>query len=225
MGEFKEVVFRKLKEFLTNLNSLQENVQLIVENDREESWQAISHKVSTMVEDSVGSLTERLTELEHTVQSHRTTPISDHDVLNMETWSTLAQVIWTELGKVREQSQEVPNLYTLCEQLHENQKSQEKQLSGLRSFARQVEQFLARLTAGATAPRESRETPMLARGGTSESLGYVPGASVSSYSTPSVHLLKRGLLDRGRMPPHRPSRGSTTHFSTEHFQTDDLYSD
>ena len=65
--------------------------------------------------------------------------------LNRETWSTLEQVIWIELAKVREQSQEVPNLYTVCERLHENQKSQEKQLSGLRSFARQVEQFLARL--------------------------------------------------------------------------------
>ena len=160
LDEFKEVVLKKLKEFLTNLNSLREKVRLI-ENDREESWEAISHKVSTMVEDSVGSLTERLTELEHTVQSHRTTPISDDDVPNRETWSTLEQVIWTELAKVREQSQEVPNLYTLCEQLHENQRSQEKQMSGLRSFARQVEQFLARLKAGATAPRESREAPML----------------------------------------------------------------
>ena len=61
----------------------------------------------------------------------------------------------------------------MCEQLHENQKSQEKELSGLRSFARQVEQFLARLKAGATAPRESCETPLLEKGGTSESLGAV----------------------------------------------------
>ena len=98
LDEFKEVVLKKLKEFLTNLNSLHEKVRLI-ENDREESWEAISHKVSTMVEDSVGSLTERLTELEHTVQSHRTTPISDDDVLNRETWSTLEQVIWAELFK------------------------------------------------------------------------------------------------------------------------------
>ena len=151
------MVLRKLKEFLTNLNALQESVRLI-ENDREESWEAISHKVSTLVEDSVGSLTERLTELEHTVQSRRTTPVSDDDVLNMETCSTMEQAIWSELGKVREHAQEVPNLYTLCEHLRENQKSQEKQLSGLRGFARQVEQFLARREAGATAPRESRET-------------------------------------------------------------------
>ena len=105
LDEFKEVVLRKLKEFLTNLHTLQESVRLI-ENDREESWEAISHKVSTLVGDFVGSLTERLTELEHTVQSRRTTPVSDDDVLNLETWSTVEQAIWSELGKVREQVQE-----------------------------------------------------------------------------------------------------------------------
>ena len=205
LDEFKEVVLRKLKEFLTNLNSLQESVRLN-ENDRDESWEAISHKVSALVEDSVGSLTERLTELEHTVQSRRTTPVSDDDVLNMEKWSTMEQAIWSELGKVREQVQEVPNLYTLCEHLHENQKAQERQLSGLRGFARQVEQFLDRTKAGATAPRESRETPVLEKGGASESLGYVPGASASSSAVPST--------SRENAPSSRPSRGSTTHFST-----------
>ena len=98
------------------------------------------------MENSVGSLTERLTELEHTVQSQGTTPVTDDDVLNMETWSTLEQVIWAELGKVKQQAQEVPNIYiyihTLCEELHENQKSQEKQISVLRNFARRVEQYL-----------------------------------------------------------------------------------
>ena len=68
LDELKDVVYRKLKEILTSLNTLRESVRLI-ENDKEESWEAISHKVSTLVEDSVGSLTERLTELEHTVQT------------------------------------------------------------------------------------------------------------------------------------------------------------
>ena len=166
--------------------------------------------------------------MEHTVQSHRTTPISDDDALNRETWSTLEQVIWTELSKVREQSQEVPNLYTLCEQLHENQKSQEKQLSGLRSFAWQVEQFLTCLKAGATAPRESREVPVLERGSACESLGYVLGASASSSATPSTHIQtpkpptippppipnEGSPQSRENVPSSRPSRGSTTHFST-----------
>ena len=63
LDELKDVVYRKLKEMLTSLNTLRESVRLI-EKDKEESWEAISHKASTLVEDSVGSLTERLTELE-----------------------------------------------------------------------------------------------------------------------------------------------------------------
>ena len=119
LDELKDVVYKKLQEVLTSLNTLRESVRL-TENNKEESWEAISHKVSTLVEDSVGSLTERLMELENTVQSQRTTPVTDDDPLNMETWSALEQVIWTELGKVREQVQEVPNLYTVCEELHKN---------------------------------------------------------------------------------------------------------
>ena len=184
LDELKNVVYRKLKEMLTSLNTLRESVRLI-ENDKEESWEALSHKVSTVVEDSVGSLTDRLTELEHTVQSQRTTPVTEDDVLNMKTWSTL-EVIWSELGKVKAQAQEVPNMYTLCEELHENQKSQEKQLSGLRSFARRVEQFLTQMKAGAVAPRESHATPTR-RGETNDSLGCVPDASASS-STVSASL-------------------------------------
>ena len=51
------MVDRKLKEIKTSLNTLRERVQLI-EMDKEESWEAVSQKVSTLVEDSVGSLTE-----------------------------------------------------------------------------------------------------------------------------------------------------------------------
>ena len=97
LDKLRSDIYRKLKEMATGLNNLRESVKLI-ENDKDESWEAISHKVSTLVEDSVGSLTDRLTELEHTVQSQRTTPVTEEDVLNMETWSTLEQVIWSELG-------------------------------------------------------------------------------------------------------------------------------
>ena len=76
LDEFKDAVYRKLKEITTSLQTLRESVRLI-ETDKEESWEAISHKVSTLVESSVGSLTERLTELEHTVQSQRTTPVTE----------------------------------------------------------------------------------------------------------------------------------------------------
>ena len=108
MDEFRRDVYQKMKKMATGLTNLLENVRLL-ERDRTESWEAVSHKVSTLVEDSVGSLTERLTELEHTVQSQGTTPVTEQDVLDMDTWSTLEQVIWSELGKLKEQSAGDPN--------------------------------------------------------------------------------------------------------------------
>ena len=182
----------------TSLNSLRVSVRLI-EQDKTESWEAVSHKASTLVENSVRSLTERLTELEHTVQSQGTTPVTEEDVLDTETWSALEQVIWSELGKLKEQSQEIPNLYTLCGELYTSQKSQEKQISGLRNFARRVEQFLTQLRSGAVAPREPMDTEST-EGGSSESLGYVPGAPASSSSNPAPLRHPRHHLE------HRPHR-------------------
>ena len=90
VDEFKEAVLKKLKDLLTNLNALRGEVQLL-EREQEESWEAVSHKVSTLVDDSVGALTERLSELEHTVQSRKTTPITEDDLIQMEAWSTMEQ--------------------------------------------------------------------------------------------------------------------------------------
>ena len=146
LDEFKEVVLKKLKELITNLNALQGEVRLL-ERDREESWEAVSHKVSTLVGDSVGALTERLSELEHTVQSRMTTPVTEDGITQVEAWSTIEQAMMSELGKLRDYAQEVPRLYELCEKLHENQKSQERQLTGLQSFAQHVERFLDQLDA------------------------------------------------------------------------------
>ena len=144
---------------ITNPNALQGEVRLL-ERDREESWEAVSHKVSTLVGDSVSALTERLSELEHTVQSRMTTPVTEDGITQVEAWSTMEQATTSELGKLRDDAQEVPRLYVLCEKLHENQKSQERQLTGLRSFAQHVERFLDQLDRGATAPSDSRQTPV-----------------------------------------------------------------
>ena len=95
----------------------------------------------------------------------------------------------SELGKLREDyAQEVPRLYELCEKLHENQKSLERQLTGLRSFAQHVERFLDQLDRGATAPSDSRQIPTLEPGRASVPLGYVPGASASSFARPPSYL-------------------------------------
>ena len=98
----------------------------------------------------------------------------------------------SELGKLRDYTQEVPRLYELCEKLHENQKSQERQLTGLRSFAQHVERFLEQLDRGATAPSDSRQTPVLERSRASVPLGHVPGLLLHRDHQLSQHLQSQG---------------------------------
>ena len=224
LDEFKEVVLKKLKELLTNLNALQGEVRLL-ERDREESWEAVSHNVSTLVGDSVGALTERLSELEHTVQSRMTTPITEDGITQVEAWSTMEQAIMSELGKLRDYAQEVPRLYKLCEELHENQKSQEKQLTGLRSFAQHVERFLDQLDRGATAPSDSRQTPALERSRTSASRicawCFCSARPPSYLQTPRPPTVPAPPVPKDSTPvlgenasSSELGRGSATHFST-----------
>ena len=42
-----------------------------------ESWELISQRLNSMLGDSVGTLSDRLTDLEQTVQSRRTTPATE----------------------------------------------------------------------------------------------------------------------------------------------------
>ena len=49
----------------------------------------------------------------------------------------------SEMGRVKdEHAQAMTRMFDMCEKLHESQKSQERQLARLRSFAQHVEQFL-----------------------------------------------------------------------------------
>ena len=95
--EFKDIAMRKIGELTTALTALEGEVRLF-ERDREESWEAVSHNASTLVDDSVSALTERLSELEHTVQSRMTTPVTEESVTHVEVWSTTEQVLMSEIG-------------------------------------------------------------------------------------------------------------------------------
>ena len=115
LNGFKDMVMRKIRELTTTLTALEGEVR-VLEQSREESWEAVSHKVSTLVDDSVSALTERLSELEHTVQSRMTTPVTEDSVTHVEVWSTIEQALMSELGKLREDyAEEIPRLYELCE--------------------------------------------------------------------------------------------------------------
>ena len=187
LEDFKRIVLNKFKELITNLDACTGRVRLL-ERDRDESWEAVSHKVSSLVDDSVSALTGRLSELEHTLQSRRTTPVTEGSVTQEEAWSTIEQALMTEIGKLKDgYAEEIPRLYELCQQLHNNHKSQESQLNGLRSFAQHVEKYLSQLDKGATAPSEPRQIPTLERH-VNVPLGYVPGASASSSARQPSYL-------------------------------------
>ena len=90
----------KIREVNNALAALEDEVRLF-ERDREDSWEAESHRVSTLVDDSVTALSERLSELEHTVQSKTTTPVTEENATNVEVWSTIE--LMSEMVKVKDE--------------------------------------------------------------------------------------------------------------------------
>ena len=178
LNTLTEASYRKFHGIFNRLHALEGMVGTI-EHSREESWEAVSNRVSTLVESSVTSLSGRVTELEQALQSQRTTPLESEDVaLNPETWAASEQVIWDELGKVREQLQDVPRLHELFEKIQKAQQTHEKQLTVLRCFAKQVEQHLDQLHKGALPPKHHHRQSAVREPGVP--LAYVPGASASS---------------------------------------------
>ena len=122
------------------------------------------------------------------MHSQRTTPIESEDVgMDAETWAASEQVIWAELGKTREQLQEVPKLYELLEKIRQAQQNHDKQLGVLRRFSRQVEQHLEQMSKGALPPKHSPQ-PATGEHALSVSQTYVPGASASSAAVPLASI-------------------------------------
>ena len=176
LSELTDACCRKFNGIFTRLTTLEGMVGTL-EHSREESWEAVSNRVSTMVESSVTSLSGRVTELEQALQSHRTSPVETVEMAtNEETWAASEQAIWAELGRVKEQMQEVPRLYELFEKIQQAQQSHEKQLTLLRRFSKQVEQHLEQIHKGASPPKHS---PSQATDDSSQGVSqtYVPGAS------------------------------------------------
>ena len=187
LTELTTTSYTKFHRIFTRLQAL-ENVVGTLGQSRDESWEAVSNRVSTLVESSVTSLSGRLTELEQALHSQRTTPIeSDGIGVSAETWAASEQVIWSELGRVKEQLQDLPRLQELFEKSQQAQQSHEKQLVALRRFSKHVEQHLEQVANGALPPRQSRQisTDDSHQGGAQT---YVSGASASSSAVPTVTL-------------------------------------
>ena len=222
---FQDKTMEQVRKLNNDLAALENEVRLLEKDreDKEDSWEAASNRVSNLVDDSVSALSDCLTELEHTVQSRMTTPVTEESTTHVEVWTTIEQKLVSEISKVKdEHSQTTSRLFELVEKLHENQKSQERQLTGLRSFAQHVEQFLDRISIGATAPSDSHRAPRLEGHGTNAPQRQFIGAS-SSSTRPSSYLEapRPPTVPAPPVPrenestsPSEPSRVSTTHFST-----------
>ena len=159
-----------------------EGIVSTLERSRDESWEAVSNRVSTLVEG----------------------------------------------GKVKDQTQDIPKLYALCEQIQRTQQSQEKQLSVLRRFAREVERHLEQLHKGATPPGHTHQ-PCVEGCGHGAPQTYVPGASASSSAVPSTYIqmptpptVSPPPIPKERSPSQRESASLPTHThqrSRTHFST------
>ena len=68
LDRFRELTRGKIHEMRQETNSLEEKIR-ILERARSESWELVSHRLST--------LSDRVTELEQMMQSQRTTPATD----------------------------------------------------------------------------------------------------------------------------------------------------
>ena len=103
-------------------------------------------------------------------------------------------------------------------------KNPERQLAGLRSFAKHVERFLDQIHKGATAPSNSRPTPVPEQ--VSVPPGHMPGASGSSsssrppsyFSTPRPPTVSAPSVPKDshnrENASSEPGRGSAMHSST-----------
>ena len=107
-----------------------------MERARSDSWEVISQRLSSMVGDSVGALSDRLTDLEQTVQSRRTTPVTDASASHVpvEALTSIEQAFVHEVGRMKdEHDKSMLRQFDLLERLDPKQGSLERQLTGLAS--------------------------------------------------------------------------------------------
>ena len=124
LNRFKDLAMSKVREVRDDLHSLDREVQLL-ERARTDSWEVISQRLNTIVGDSVSALSDRLTDLEQTVQSRMTTPVTDASATHvpLEAITSIEQALMHELGRVKdENTKSILRQVDLMEPLNEKQK-------------------------------------------------------------------------------------------------------
>ena len=155
LTKFQELTRGKIHEIRQESNSLEEKI-LILERARSESWELVSQRLNSLLERSVGTLSERMTELEQTVQSQRTTSAADRsspqvpseEITSLESGiEARYQAFSHEVERVRDEwERALAGQCDLLDFFERKQSSIEKQVRGLKSFASHVERFLEQYT-------------------------------------------------------------------------------
>ena len=76
LSAFRDLTRTKIHEIRLETSSLEANIG-VLERARSESWELISNRLNSTLDRTANTLSDRMTELEHTVQSQRTTPATD----------------------------------------------------------------------------------------------------------------------------------------------------
>ena len=76
LNKFQESTRNKIHDVRQEIDSLERKVR-ILEIARSESWELISQRLNSMLGRSVGTFSDRLTDLEQTARSQRTTPATE----------------------------------------------------------------------------------------------------------------------------------------------------
>ena len=173
-----------------------------------------------MVGESVSASSDRLTDLEQTVESRRTIPVTDANTSHvpLEALTCIEQALMHEIGRVKdENTKSMLRQVDLLERLNQKQKLLEKQLTGLKSFSQQVEKFLTQSASeGATAPTENPHVTRAERERPTTTSGYTPGTSSSStrpppyFQAPEPPSIPAPPVPRDVTPPPDDSRASAT---------------
>ena len=115
-----------------------------MERARSDFWEVISQRLNSMVGESGGTISDRLTELEQTIQSRRTTPETDASAsyVPVEALASVEQAFMHDVERMKnEHDKSMKRQVDLLERLDQKQRLLERQLTGLTSFSRHVESF------------------------------------------------------------------------------------
>ena len=146
LNKFQELTRNKIHDVRQEIDSLERKVR-ILEVARSESWELISQRLNPMLGRSVGTLSDRLTDLEQTVQSQRTTPATEASAPQVpsDAIASVEQTFTHEVERLRDEwDRAISGQCDLLDFVERKQKYMDIQLNGLKNCAAHVESFSGR---------------------------------------------------------------------------------